>query len=350
MKAAEAAHDPDSAPPRWNLRKLYDDIGLFLFSHRLDLTPLNFGCAHDYVAGSDRRIVDEVNRAIRERRLSNGWIEQYLAGQDSHVVMPDALHDATAQLAEELDRCLDQLGRSTERQKRYGTALDKTVRTASPDVLFTQLRDLTRQMVEQNKLAEIEMRLSHRRVSELRITLRSARQASKQDYLTGLQNRRGFERIVETWQGSQGGVGGVLAICDIDHFKLVNDRFGHDTGDRVLRYVADALHALAEMKHEVARLRGEEFVILMPDRTLDQAAREVNLIRESLGARCLIDRETKLPIGPVTFSAGLTALAKTDALAPALRRADAALYAAKRAGRNCIHAAVDRGQVIPMPG
>lgn len=338
------APDAERSP----LRKLYDDIGLFLFAHRLDLTPLNFGCAHDYVAGGDPQITHEVDRAIQEKRLSNGWIEAHLASQDNHVVTPNMLHDATAQLAEELDQCLDLLRRSADQQEGYGATLENSVHIASPDDLLTHLRDLAMRMMEQNRLAEREIRMSHQRVGELQITLRAARQASKHDHLTGLPNRLGFERFVETWQGSEGGCGGVLAICDIDNFKTVNDRFGHATGDRVLKSVADALHALTEKGHEVARMGGEEFVILMPGLALEQAACDVDLIRLSLQERELVDIVTKDPIGTVTFSAGLTAIYKTEAMAAALRRADAALYDAKRAGRNRIHGAVDKERTLAL--
>lgn len=339
---------PDSDLPRSTLRKLYDDIGHFLFSHRLDLTPLNFGCVHDYLAGGDGSMVDEMDRAIRDRRLSNGWVEDYLAGQESHVVLPDAFHKATGQVEEEMAQCLELLSRSVYQQKSYGDALDECTRTTSPESLMAQLRCLTLQMIEQGRLAEHEMRLSHGRVSELRTTLRSARQASKRDHLTGLPNRRGFERIVETWQGSTGTAGGVLAICDIDHFKLVNDRFGHDTGDRILKFVADQLLGLTKMGHGVARLGGEEFVILMPERTLEQAADDVDQVRLSLGERNLVDSVSETPIGSVTFSAGLMVISKTHPLDPVLRGADAALYAAKHAGRNRIHAMVDREHVLPI--
>lgn len=342
----DIASAPDAK--RSPMRKLYDDIGLFLFAHRLDLTPLNFGCAHDYVAGGDPQIVHEVDRAIQEKRLSNGWIEAHLASKDSHVVTPNMLHDATAQLAEELDQCLGLLRRSGDQQAGYGAALEHSVHIASPDDLLTHLRGLTVRMMEQNRLAEREIRMSHQRVGALQITLRAARQASKHDHLTGLPNRLGFERFVETWQGSEGGCGGVLAICDIDHFKTVNDRFGHATGDRVLKNVADALHTLTEKGHEVARMGGEEFVILMPGLALEQAACDVDLIRLSLQERELVDMVTKNPIGAVTFSAGLTAIYKTEAMAAALRRADAALYDAKRAGRNRIHGAVDKERTLAL--
>ena len=333
---------------RSSLRKLYDDIGLFLFAHRLDLTPLNFGCAHDYISRTDPLIVEDVDRAIQRKRLSNGWVEAYLASQDSHVVTPAMLHDTTAQLAGELDQCLDMLWRSADQQEGYGAVLDNSADIASPDDLLTHLRGLTVRMMEQNRLAEREIRMSHQRVGELQITLRAARQASKHDHLTGLPNRLGFERFVETWQGSEGGCGGVLAICDIDNFKTVNDRFGHATGDRVLKSVADALHALTEKGHEVARMGGEEFVILMPGLALEQAACDVDLIRLSLQERELVDIVTKDPIGTVTFSAGLTAIYKTEAMAAALRRADTALYDAKRAGRNRIHGAVDKERTLAL--
>lgn len=339
---------PDKlGPARQPLKMLYDDIGTFLFSHRLDLTALNFGCAHQYLSGSDRAMVEELDRAARTKRLSNSWIEDFVSRQDDHVVTPDVLQAAVAQMEEELDRCLASLGRSADHQADYSAKLEACSSTSCAGDLIAELQSLTRRMIEQSRLAEEELRLSHARIGELHTTLHSARQASNHDHLTGLTNRRGFERKFELWQGDTGGKG-VIAICDIDNFKTVNDRFGHETGDRVLQFVAGELRTLENHGNSVARFGGEEFVVLLPCKTLKEAADGIDDVRRTLAARRLIESVSHVAIGQVTFSAGLTVAEKTEDLSAALRRADTALYAAKHAGRNRIYGAFDREQPTPL--
>lgn len=343
------ATDVPADPRRSELRRLYDDIGQFLFAHQLDLTPLNFGCVQEYLGGDDRRLVADIDQALLDNRLSDGWIEDYLAGRQGSMMKPETLIDLAAQVEGELDRCLMLVSKSAEQATGYTESLSAGTGIANPEAMMAHLVELTREMIEQTRQVEGEMRESHRETSKLRTTLRAARRASELDHLTGLPNRRGFERRVKEMCAAHRDRQMVLALCDIDHFKAVNDRFGHDTGDRVLKFIARELGAIRRKGAEVARLGGEEFVILLPDCPVETAASEIDLLRGALETRRLIDRETQAPVGNVTFSAGVTAIeGGAEGLKPALRRADAALYAAKHAGRNRIYAAGARGELAPV--
>lgn len=158
------------------------------------------------------------------------------------------------------------------------------------------------------------------------------------DPLTGLPNRRAleeaFDRRVDPAQHRIGRVVMAIAILDLDHFKSINDRLGHDGGDAVLRRVAQCLDTVRPALGVAARLGGEEFVLLMPDQDLEAAHPVCERIRVSVAALTLPD----LPDLPgLSVSIGLTDLAAGETLTAALRRADRALYEAKAAGRNrCI--------------
>jgi len=125
-----------------------------------------------------------------------------------------------------------------------------------------------------------------------------------------------------------------IALCDIDHFKAINDAHGHDTGDRVLGVVAAALQKAAGEQCYVARFGGEEFALIFEDCTVGAAAAIVDELRRALGARRLINQATHEPIGHVTFSAGIAPLETAEGGTVSLKRADTALYAAKQDGRN----------------
>lgn len=151
-------------------------------------------------------------------------------------------------------------------------------------------------------------------------------QAAHRDPLTALRNRRGFFAEVEPLFAAR--VGGAFAIIDLDRFKSINDRFGHAAGDQVLCEFAARLVSICTGDSVVARWGGEEFVAFFP-RTDEAGAQE---ILASLAASI-----RTMPIGPaeaqpVTFSAGLVE-AGSEPIDRTAERADAALYAAKRAGR-----------------
>jgi diguanylate cyclase (GGDEF)-like protein/PAS domain S-box-containing protein len=124
-----------------------------------------------------------------------------------------------------------------------------------------------------------------------------------------------------------------LAVVDADYFKAVNDEYGHDAGDRVLRSIVDTCHESLRASDVLARWGGEEFVVLLPETSREGAEVVMGRLRARIEARPIIlddDREVR-----VTVSIGLTALRDTDQNFEALfKRADEALYAAKRQGRN----------------
>jgi diguanylate cyclase (GGDEF)-like protein len=149
------------------------------------------------------------------------------------------------------------------------------------------------------------------------------------DSLTGCLNHRGFrERLdgeVARAQRAQRPV--ALVHADLDHFKQVNDSFGHPVGDEVLRRVGAALRGIARRSDVVARIGGEEFAILLPDTRLDEAAGVAERVREAVGT---LDRPVQ-----VTVSVGVSALPEVaDTEQQLISTADRALYAAKRSGRD----------------
>lgn len=161
------------------------------------------------------------------------------------------------------------------------------------------------------------------------------------DSLTGLINRRGFESAFEKRSSTLEEA--LLLAADIDHFKQINDRFGHDVGDRVLQRTAQAIvHACRE--HDlVGRWGGEEFLILLAEADLDTAARVADRMREAVRS---IDWTDVAPALRVTLSVGVAAMHRPLELGELIRRADRALYAAKAQGRNRV--VVDRDQAAPL--
>jgi len=154
------------------------------------------------------------------------------------------------------------------------------------------------------------------------------------DPLTGLLNRRGFDERVaaELSPAARGSRPFALVILDIDHFKLVNDRWGHDVGDRVLCHVGRLLGEHARQGDILARFGGEEFVALLPDATVAAGAALAESLRERIEALDLSEVSGEIPI---RVSIGVAGVGPTHLDADALlAAADSAMYRAKREGRN----------------
>lgn len=154
------------------------------------------------------------------------------------------------------------------------------------------------------------------------------------DPLTGIGNRRAFaaelERRLADWQRHRTTFS--VALLDIDHFKSVNDSYGHDAGDKVLCNIASVLNRTTRDTDLVVRYGGEEFGILFPVTRLDEAGHMAHRVRQMVAASDCGSQGQKLSI---TTSAGVAEVADDDDGRSVLRRADDALYAAKDAGRDC---------------
>ncbi|QXQ06636.1 GGDEF domain-containing protein [Sphingosinicellaceae bacterium] len=237
------------------------------------------------------------------------------------------------------------LAESANDAARYGEAIaagdaalrGPDLRGPAPDAaalarLIDRLGQATATMLVANSRLEAELTLAAHESARLRDKLRTAETVAVTDPLTGVLNRRGAFRRLEAAQAASTALS--VAMVDIDHFKRVNDRFGHAMGDQVLRYVADHLAHAVGKDGAVGRLGGEEFVVMLPGAGLDEATAAIDRARAALAARIIRRSDDGTSMGRVSFSAG-TASDKDGETADALvARADAALYDAKRMGRD----------------
>lgn len=169
------------------------------------------------------------------------------------------------------------------------------------------------------------------------------RMIGQYDYLTGAKTRRAFMADLEAACEQSPESGGALIMLDLDHFKQVNDRFGHPAGDDVLRAAAAACRSAIRRIDVLGRLGGEEFAILLRGMTIGDAMKCAERVRQSVAElRVLPDRELK-----VTVSMGVTAIGGGNPQA-SLAAADAALYCAKASGRNRCVAASGLSDDVPM--
>ncbi|HEX3397679.1 MAG TPA: GGDEF domain-containing protein [Steroidobacteraceae bacterium] len=182
------------------------------------------------------------------------------------------------------------------------------------------------------RIAELE-----RETSDLHSRLDSEKQGARVDPLTGMANRKSFEeRFALKIAQKPREPAAVMLLWDLDNFKVINDSYGHRAGDRVLQSVAACFMAATRGDDFVARIGGEEFVMLLSGTTIAKALFIANQARSAVEALRFHFRGTPVR---VTVSCGVTELADNDAAEAAFDRADSALYRAKRGGKNqCVAA------------
>ena len=194
--------------------------------------------------------------------------------------------------------------------------------------------------VMREAVSELQRRIERTlgEVGRLQAELASVRDEAMRDSLTGLANRRAFDlRLAECSDTPERS--GCLLVADIDHFKKVNDTYGHLFGDQVLRAVAEAIRSCLSPQQMAARTGGEEFAILLPGASLTQGQVLAEKIRVTVAGSRIRRRGDGEAIGNVTISLGASPLRDVDTPDAWYERADQALYAAKKAGRNRVSVA-----------
>jgi diguanylate cyclase len=197
---------------------------------------------------------------------------------------------------------------------------------------FRQLEVNGRAERMRTRIAELE-----RETTELHSELDSEKHSARIDPLTGIANRKSFEeRFTQEIAKMPAVEPAVMLLWDLDNFKIINDSYGHRAGDRVLKSVAACFTAAVRGNDFVARIGGEEFVMLLSDAKAAQAMLIANQIRSAVEALRFHFRGTPVR---VTASYGLTELLEQDGAGSAFDRADSALYRAKHSGKNLCVAA-----------
>jgi diguanylate cyclase (GGDEF)-like protein len=168
------------------------------------------------------------------------------------------------------------------------------------------------------------------RVAQLEAQLKASQEEASVDPLTGVANRRSFDRVLRAAMEARGRRF-ILAVLDVDDFKRINDTFGHATGDAVLKAVADTLKAAVRGDDVVARIGGDEFALVANGLTLAQADRRMRSMMTTFG-----ESNVGISGATVTLSCGIAEYSAGDTAHSLMARADEAVYDAKRQGKNHI--------------
>lgn len=305
--------------------------------------PLSYAVWYEHVAGRNAALSAEI-----ESLMADGvMLDDAQTARLYHQHVMDVDTQVTARVAEGFRGILDNVGESARRagvhSERFESALANWQQavadgSAAQPALSEAMRIDTQAM--RTAVGELQSRLQGSRgeVERLKRELDRAREEAMRDALTGLANRRAFDLRLAACLGDDG-VQGCLLLTDIDHFKKVNDTYGHLFGDQVLRAVAQGVRACVSPEHMAARVGGEEFGILMPEAGLLHAQAMAEKIRSTVANSRIRRREGGDLIGQVTVSLGVAARRRSESADAWFERTDQALYAAKHAGRNRVSVA-----------
>ncbi len=187
-------------------------------------------------------------------------------------------------------------------------------------------RDELQAMRVKTEQAEVE-------ITKLHFELDRVSAQARHDALTGALNRRGLDEAMqrEVATAKRKGTVVCVALLDLDNFKKINDQLGHEGGDAALAHLADVARESIRPQDSLARYGGEEFVIVLPDTMLDAGTAILTRLQRELTKRYFLRDNEKVLI---TFSAGVAQMAQDESVNDAIKRADAAMYLAKRTGKN----------------
>ena len=313
-------------------------------SLRQTAVPRNYEIWYVYATGYNAPLNKIINETLaRNGKLTEADLEQIYETYLSHIKTTDRIDKVGARVIGEIDDVMrligDALGMSASYDATLSGAAHKLSNAETRDHVKTIVETLvksTREMRDTNKALEERLTLSKSEISNLQQSLEAIRAESLTDPLTGLGNRKYFDRSIDMAVQNALVTGEPLSLLmfDIDHFKSFNDSYGHLTGDQVLRLVGLSLKQTIKGQDITARYGGEEFAVVLPNTALRQALTVADHIRRAVMSKELKKKSTGEILGRVTISVGVSMLKPGDDTDALIERADACLYAAKRNGRN----------------
>jgi diguanylate cyclase len=316
-------------------------------THGVLPTPSNFSVWYAYHSGQN----SDLNRTI-DVLLSNHCpiddqtLDQLHGKFFKPAISEKALCEKSIRARDTLKTVLDLVEKAQSDADGIGAAIDDISAQFLDNVhsladLIDSLVEETSRIVGRSERLGLDLKQSSDKIDALERTLEDLRREATTDGLTGIANRRYFDMALQTISGDAMNSGDdmSLLLIDIDHFKKVNDTWGHATGDAVIRYVATTLAQSVKGQDCVARYGGEEFAVILPATSIDAAMRVGENIRTALSRRLFVPRDVEETVCAVTVSIGAACYDPGEPLAQLIQRADAALYQAKKTGRDRVVAA-----------
>jgi diguanylate cyclase len=282
----------------------------------------------------DHRVIADAEARFKEVIFKQGTIKH-------------SLNEAKTTLKSLVTAFIERIGVLSESTGTYNKKLEGYTQMLGRTEDIPALNNILQNILADTKSLHLDMIRSHdelesarrqaeaaeERIKDLEAELGQISELVYQDHLTGTLNRRGMEDAFEREfaRSERHGIPLSVALLDVDHFKRLNDTYGHETGDQALVHLANVVKEILRPTDTVARYGGEEFAVILPNTTAGDAVSIMTRLQRELTKRFFLHDNERILI---TFSAGVTQREGQESSDTLLARADGALYRAKQTGRN----------------
>lgn len=306
-------------------------------------TPENYAVWYEYTAGTNVELKQKINSLIKNNstfsdKLNNDLYAQFI--ENGQQVAADEIRDSVRKIINELLLQVSDeessLGGYAKSLESFSEKVSDTADSNTIGLLITELLAETRKREEATHNLQSTLDTMAQEMTQLREEVERLNDEASTDALTRVKNRRAFnialEKAISTSKINSTRL--TLLILDIDHFKQFNDQFGHITGDKVLRFVATMLQKNVKGNDTVARFGGEEFAVILPETSYENALSVAENIRVRIAGQMLTDSAANVKLGSVNASIGVADYRYGESPEEFIHRADQCLYKAKNSGRN----------------
>ncbi len=329
-----------NASPEYSAEVLRKSIPLMI-KNNVPPHPINYAVWYVYAAGYNGLFNKAINKALTNNELFDeqsglALYKKYICNESEEAFEKMQLQlqtviDETASTVEQSNAQVLSVSGNLEGSVLQLEELDNLSDAGS---VLSGILEETKQFSAISQNLKVKLNEANEEMQELRNELVKAKEMATRDGLTGLLNRRAFDSEITDLVDHALDSNHCLLMLDLDHFKRVNDTYGHIVGDKVIRFMAGILKKYVAQDHLIARYGGEEMVVIMPNTEVNSALEVAETIRATLAKSELKQKDNGQSIGKVTVSIGVTTLQAADDVESFVARADKALYAAKTGGRN----------------
>ncbi len=306
-------------------------------------TPENYAVWYEYTAGNNLELKQKIDSLIKKNtpfsdKLNSDLYSQYI--ENAQQIAVDGIRDSVRKIINELlVQVADEesgLGCYARSLQSFSEKVSDTEDTSAINLLVTELLAETKKREEATQNLQATLDTMAQEMTQLREEIERLNNEASTDALTRVKNRRAFnielEKAISTSKINSMQL--TLLVLDIDHFKQFNDQFGHITGDKVLRFVATMLQKNVKGNDTVARFGGEEFAVILPETSYENALSVAENVRTRIAAQTLTDSAANVKLGAVHVSVGVADYRYGESPEEFIHRADQCLYKAKNSGRN----------------
>ena len=312
---------------------------------KLPADPVNYTVWYEYVSGKNARLKKAIDLFFKENTPLNkdrveGLYQKYVADGD-RIVIGKLLTKISLMLKDISGHVSDTEGDLAGSGKHLEHLSDQIAQArdyAEIKAIVDQMIIETRKLVKSGKRLQTRMKISSEDLKQLNRELEKSQEEAQTDTLTSLFNRRGLEKQfeLERIRARQNNSPFSIILLDVDHFKTVNDRFGHLVGDSLLKGLAKLTQSHLRRNDIAARYGGEEFLILLPETKIDGAMAVGRKIKKTLSMKEWKLKETGESMGKISVSMGIAQYRFNEPENQLIKRADDAMYRAKHTGRDRI--------------